>query len=951
MYTIKRFRFLFVFIISFISVFSSNSALASTNVTDDITSNITWNLAGSPYIVQNSINISAGSILTIDAGVIVKFAPYTELDMYDGGNILANGTDTNKIYFTSLSDDTVGGDTNADGSATTPDISDNSNTFWYGLNISNCYSQTTSDINLQNVVFRYADTGINLCKVQNTNISNSTFENNRTGIADWGQSTVNISNTKVLNNNIGIHINQENDLPASVYTVSNSSIHNNANYGLLSETHIPPLANNWKKPLHFIADLFSPQKAYADTYSVDFRNTWWGDASGPLDLASNTNGLGDKISGDVLFSPWLTTDPFFVRTPVILIPGIMGSYLNQDFGDNSEVWININHMIGSISDDFLDDLALLSDGTEDSNKPIQVGDIIRTITATIAGHDFVTHSFDGLIDELTSAGYTEGTDLFVFPYDWRKSSADAAILLDSKIAAILSQTGASKVDIVAHSMGGLVAKDYIAHHGAGLIDKLIFLGTPHLGAPKAYKVLTYGDDMGISLFDGKISFLKSSEVKYISQNMQGVFELLPSQKYITDVGPYVTNAKNNPVQDLDYTDTKDFMNTQGRNIAILILAESVHNDIDNLNLSGTNVYNFAGCGKTKTIGKIRVGKKRDWTHLGLTWKDDVNITYTNGDETVPLSSADSIDSSNKYFVKNISHMDIPSADGLKQDVLAILLGSALPSSSIILSDEADCATSGHAVSVHSPVTLDIYDSSGNHTGLNSDGDIEYGIPTVSYDIFDDVKYAFLPDGQDYKIVNHATDTGGYSLVIDDVANNDDITNTFSWNLVPLQTLDTTAEINIGPSYPENEYVLKADENGDGTFDKNFPVNFDGTSLAEKVEEELPHHSIGGSTLAFLDRKDDDKKEDTEVKNIEINNPNIEIPKTILKEIKKVQTLKKLESVPIPQKKIIKENKEQFSPKSQTASTINTDFDIKNMLTVLAVCILAFIIGKRFINKI
>ncbi|MCX6753219.1 MAG: hypothetical protein NTW62_02660 [Candidatus Nomurabacteria bacterium] len=1029
-YAIKRFRLLFIFLTIFVcSFYFSHPVFASTNVTDDISENITWNIVGSPYVVQNDIFIFSGATLTIEPGVIVKFANHSSLNV--AGNIIANGTVNNQIIFTSINDDSVGGDTNEDLDMTIPQASDWSGFYFIDSQNSsftnvdfryaaNIFTTDNSAITFQDIDMFMSDAGIVAFDSSHITVDNMTAQNIRTDVLVAGeQSTINANHVEMQN----ITQYTVTALNGSTISLDNSSIKDisqlNAisilNDSIFTADHLD--VENFEDYNSDMVDVFNHSNVLLDhstfkncpggacitfydvgnyintpssitvshtlfdggmgsafmsfgtsaivtnisnntiknfdylgiedynTTTIHAENNYWGDASGPYNETQNPNGLGSGVTDNVDFIPFLTTDPLIVRTPVILIPGIMGSYLDRNFGDDGEVWININHMITSISDDFLNDLALRPDGTEDPAKPIQVGDIIRTITANVLGTTHVTHSFDGLIDELESGGYTEGTDLFVFPYDWRKNDKDATILLDSKIVAVLAQTGASKVDIVAHSMGGLVAKEYIAQNGAEKIDKLIFLGTPHLGAPKAYKVLTYGDDMGINILFHSIPLLNANRVKFISQNMPGVFELLPSQKYITDFGPYVTNAKINHVQDLDYTSTKDFMNTQGRNTAIFTPAESVHNDIDNLNLLGTDVYNFAGCGKTKTIGKIRVGKKRDWTHLGLTWKDDVSITYTNGDETVPLSSATSVDAFNTYFVKNISHMDLPSADGLKQDVLAILSGSALPSSPVILSDEADCTTSGHTVSVHSPATLDIYDSLGNHTGLNADGDIEYGIPAVSYDIFDDVKYAFLPDGQDYKIVNHATDTGGYSLAIDDVASNDEVTNTFSWNLVPFQTLNTSAEINIGPSFPENEYVLKADENGDGTFEKNFPVNFDGTSLAEKAEEK-PHHSSGGSILVILDRKDDNKKEETEVKNIpelemsDLENLDIKGP-TLKSSVFKRSFLKGTQGATLKHL--------SPDPVSQTASAINSDFNIKNILTILSVCILAFIIGRKLLK--
>ena len=77
-------------------------------------------------------------------------------------------------------------------------------------------------------------------------------------------------------------------------------------------------------------------------------------------------------------------------------------------------------------------------------------------------------------------------------------------------------------------MGGLVAKSCIKDFETGRINKLIFIGTPHLGAPKIYYAMLSGDieagfwqDIGLS----------NSTLKEIMRNMPSTYQLFPSYQY------------------------------------------------------------------------------------------------------------------------------------------------------------------------------------------------------------------------------------------------------------------------------------------------------------------------------------------------------------------------------------------------------------------------------------
>ena len=58
--------------------------------------------------------------------------------------------------------------------------------------------------------------------------------------------------------------------------------------------------------------------------------------------------------------------------------------------------------------------------------------------------------------------------------------------LHTRIDEIRAATGAERVVLVAHSMGGLVARAYLRRFGAGRVAKLITIGAPHHGSMLAW---------------------------------------------------------------------------------------------------------------------------------------------------------------------------------------------------------------------------------------------------------------------------------------------------------------------------------------------------------------------------------------------------------------------------------------------------------------------------------
>src|SRR3989338_885496 len=202
--------------------------------------------------------------------------------------------------------------------------------------------------------------------------------------------------------------------------------------------------------------------------------------------------------------------------------------------------------------------------------------------------------FGGLIGELATAGYQEGVDLFVFPYDWRRGVAFANTKLADRVAFVKSQTGSDKVDIVAHSMGGLVVEYYLSQHPTDhSIAKLILIGTPYLGAPKALKALLWGDTFNFSFL------LNQQKMKKLVTNMPSIYDLLPSRAYYSEQGGYYYDlTTGGSPRILDFSQLMDLISARGLNGAAATAAALVQDTgltLPPFSDLGVEAYNTSGC--------------------------------------------------------------------------------------------------------------------------------------------------------------------------------------------------------------------------------------------------------------------------------------------------------------------------------------------------------------------
>ncbi|MGC5325708.1 lipase/acyltransferase domain-containing protein [Brevibacillus sp. SYSU BS000544] len=224
--------------------------------------------------------------------------------------------------------------------------------------------------------------------------------------------------------------------------------------------------------------------------------------------------------------------------PVILIPGVGGSRLIKLQGTTrAEAWINMFGMAAD-EDAHLESLSLIPKKTGSEQvvpKNSQIAIVPEEGDEGLYAIAYLTYGklkeraeqYDRMAKHLQSLGYKTGVSLFGFPYDWRLSNSENAKQLKVRIDDVLKKSGANQVQLVAHSMGGLLTKETLLSNISyqSKVQKIIYMGTPFLGSPRAYQALKEGYNFGIPFFSEGTS-------KQVCQFAPAVFDLMPSRQYV-----------------------------------------------------------------------------------------------------------------------------------------------------------------------------------------------------------------------------------------------------------------------------------------------------------------------------------------------------------------------------------------------------------------------------------
>lgn len=74
-----------------------------------------------------------------------------------------------------------------------------------------------------------------------------------------------------------------------------------------------------------------------------------------------------------------------------------------------------------------------------------------------------------------------GENVYLYTFDWRLSPDALADDLNSFLELVKSETGATKLDLAACSMGGMITTAYLDKYGTGSVDSVVYLSSAHNG--------------------------------------------------------------------------------------------------------------------------------------------------------------------------------------------------------------------------------------------------------------------------------------------------------------------------------------------------------------------------------------------------------------------------------------------------------------------------------------
>lgn len=524
----------------------------------------------------------------------------------------------------------------------------------------------------------------------------------------------------------------------------------------------------------------------------------------------------------------ITVSASTLNPPLFLLPGIMGTHIYQHDGyhnaincannpEDCEIWYSADDAV-VLGENYFNNLFFTDDGLSPEHPEFKTGNNIgegKVFGEMSSDRDPIIEKAKNIYWDLISSienqsGYIRDVNFFVFPYDWRydnrKTYADFRDFVISKTGNLQS------VDVIAHSMGGLVVRQF-ANNYPSKINKVIFIGTPHHGSVEMLTAL-----FGQKKIGHYIGVLSGSKVQEMARNYPSAYQLLPDDYYqscIPEGYTYFMDECKTLSQNCLSKTTGDILNYPEIDRYNFLQTKIIdyRNELTNSIESIPNPYIIAGSGYPTPAILYR------WKKYHYFW--DYDFKYMNGDSTVTLFSAkDGLEHNGnlEIFYRNQKHSKLPNDSYVINLITAILNDQDYSSiTGIQYSQPSYAFISGTTAS---PVTVEITDDQGRRNYYDFENDIEIvEIPNSYFRRFDENETFAYDANCNCEVTIKGTDEGSFSLLISHTSNDSTISEMAFFD-IPVN--DSSIGI-IAVDSTEVPFKIEYDFNNSGEIDTLIPI--------------------------------------------------------------------------------------------------------------------------------
>lgn len=366
--------------------------------------------------------------------------------------------------------------------------------------------------------------------------------------------------------------------------------------------------------------------------------------------------------------------------------------------------------------------------------------------------DPILKTYDDLYYSFVNAGYEPDKYVFTFPYQWRNDNKYTAALLANKIKEAKLKSGSNKVDIIAHSMGGLVARFYAESDiYDNDINQIFFLGTPQLGSTGAYPIWETGftgyEEAFFGMFLRFVLVEEAATNKYFGENA---------------VRDYIHNEVTSVGQTLP---VYSYLNSN-----IYPLGHPINSELELLNSNagllatrGIKIVNIIGDTGPSTLGGLNVVSydgQPQWEYgepIGLSTGNIYDgVGFVHGDGTVSVESQSFIPGKDIYL-DGVEHIDIP-----RSSTKTIFKELSIGTNPLITT----AINTILMIKAYSPVDFYVLAPDGKRVGFNNNGTAFSEIDGAFYTgNASETEFMTIPNPLpgEYKVMTFGTGTGSYEI--------------------------------------------------------------------------------------------------------------------------------------------------------------------------------------------